>query len=167
MYFILTLVFQLKHFVADYPLQNEYMLGKFKGGSEWIKPLAAHCGVHGLLTFCILTALCPWLSFSMIIFLSLLDFVIHFIMDRIKASPNLLGHFQSLTKADFEAHNERIAHWTEKGPGYEDWIKDLNKTWEQRKRSNKFFWWSLGIDQLVHHVTHDLIVYIALLMFIL
>ena len=28
--FILLVIFQFKHFIADYLLQNNYMLGKFK-----------------------------------------------------------------------------------------------------------------------------------------
>jgi hypothetical protein len=166
MYFILSNLFQFKHFVADYLLQNEYMLGKFKE-TDWVKPLAAHCGVHALFTFFILLVLCPWLSFTIILFLTILDFVIHFVMDRIKASPKMLGKFQSLTKADFEGHGDVVKHWTEKGEEYEGWVTDLSKKWEQRKKSNKFFWISLGVDQLVHHLTHELIVYIAVLMFIL
>ncbi len=46
---VLLVVFQLKHFMADYPLQNEYMLGKFKA-KGWFAPLALHAGVHSLFT---------------------------------------------------------------------------------------------------------------------
>lgn len=143
MYFVLDNAFQLKHFLADYPLQNEYMLGKFKDGWDWVKPLAAHSGLHAFFTFCILTALCPWLSFGVIFFLSIFDFVIHFAMDRIKASPNMLGYFKPLT------------------------AKDYPRATDQQKRHNKYFWWALGLDQDIHHRTHSLIVYIAILMFIM
>jgi hypothetical protein len=142
-YFILSIAFQIKHFVADYPLQNEYMLGKFKGGLDWIKPLAAHCAVHGAMTFFILLLLCHWLSFPMILFLTVLDMGIHFVMDRIKASPNLLGVFKPLTKETYPTASE------------------------DEKRHNKYFWWSLGLDQGIHHLTHELIVYIAVLMLVL
>lgn len=37
--FILLILFQIKHFVADYLLQGEYMLGKFKPGWSFLKPL--------------------------------------------------------------------------------------------------------------------------------
>ena len=87
-------------------------------------------------------------------------------MDRIKASPNMLGKFQSLSKNDFLDHQDRIEYWQGKDTG-DWWIEKLSKAWEQRKKSNKFFWISLGVDQLVHHLTHELIVYIAVLMFIL
>lgn len=117
----MLIAFQLKHFIADFPLQNAYMLGKFKK-KGWVLPLASHCGVHALLTgfILILTGLIPiWLVLSMMAF----DFTIHFIMDRIKASPSMLGRYD---------------------------IKD------------KRFWWSLGLDQMVHHITHYIILFITM-----
>lgn len=33
------LLFQAKHFLADYPLQGRYMLGKFADGKEFVLPL--------------------------------------------------------------------------------------------------------------------------------
>lgn len=74
---------QFKHFIADYPLQGKYMLGKFKPHG-WVLPLAAHCGVHFLFTFAIAYL---W-TFNGLLALGcgLLDFVVHFIMDRVKAS---------------------------------------------------------------------------------
>ena len=169
-YFILSIVFQVKHFVADYPLQNEYMLGKFKGGWDWVKPLAAHCGVHGLMTLAILTLLCQWLSWGMILFLSVLDMVIHFGMDRIKASPNLLGKYESLDKTCFKGVYA-FAKGDFKSMKVDDMFTDAEKqekiAWGQnRLKENKYFWWSLGIDQGIHHLTHELIVYIAILMLI-
>lgn len=29
-------------------------------------------------------------------------------------------------------------------------------------QSNKFFWWSLGLDQMVHHLTHYIIIYLII-----
>ncbi len=114
--FLLLVIYQLKHFICDYPLQNAYMLGKFKE-SGWVKPLLAHTGIHAIATFLIAFA------FTNLFFLSLslaaFDLVIHFIMDRVKASPKMLGRFD---------------------------IKD------------KRFWWSLGLDQMVHHLTHYAII---------
>lgn len=46
---LLVVAFKIKHFVADYPLQTPYMLGKFKARG-WVRPLAAHAGVHAGLT---------------------------------------------------------------------------------------------------------------------
>lgn len=129
--FILLFIFQIKHFLADFPLQNEYMLGKFKE-KDWILPLTAHSGVHALFTFLISLI---FLDIYDSIYLGLFDFVIHFTMDRIKASPKMLGRYVGLSKSDF------IAGVT-----------------DEQKKSNKKFWLSLGLDQMVHHLTHYIII---------
>lgn len=94
MIWMLLVAFQLKHFIADFPLQTPYMLGKFKGGTEWIEPLTAHAGVHALFTF----AICLYWDFSMpwgmSILLAGLDFLVHFTVDRLKASPKLGGRWK-------------------------------------------------------------------------
>jgi hypothetical protein len=86
--FLLLIIYQIKHFLADFPLQGRYMLGKFKDGIEWIMPLAAHCSVHLVLTLGIVLMVKPSLWW-----LCLVDFGCHFIMDRIKAGKNLLGRW--------------------------------------------------------------------------
>lgn len=116
--FILLVMFQLKHFVCDYPLQTPYMLGKMQR-IDWVKPLAAHAGVHSLFTFCITLIFVP----SIAIYLALADFVIHFIVDRIKASPDLGGRF---------------------------------------KPDQPYFWWALGADQMAHHLTHYVFIYLII-----
>lgn len=87
--FQLLIIYQLKHFLADFPLQGRYMLGKFKGGTEWILPLAAHASVHWLFTLVICLAIKPamWP-------LAFLDFGVHFCVDRLKASPNFGGRWK-------------------------------------------------------------------------
>jgi len=110
--FILLIIFQIKHFLADFPMQGKYMLGKFKLGFDWIAPLGAHCLVHALFTALIVFWYLPPKDYW---YLPVIDFVIHFIQDRIKASPNILGRW---------------------------------------KPDNKYFWWALGQDQMVHHLTH-------------
>lgn len=89
-FFLLTL-FQLKHFIADFPLQNSYMLGKFNH-QGWILPLLSHAAVHAGLTFAICIAVSQSLILSLI--LALLDLVSHFCIDRLKASPNYGGQFK-------------------------------------------------------------------------
>lgn len=89
-FFSLLVIFQIKHFLADYPLQGKYMLGKFKGGTEWILPLSAHSLVHGFFTLGILMAF----SRGDLWYLSLIDMGLHFSMDRIKASPNIWGKYK-------------------------------------------------------------------------
>ena len=88
--FLLLVLFQIKHFICDYPLQTPYMLGKM-GKTNWIKPLAAHAGVHAIGTFIVVLAV----TFSPIaVVFALADFVLHFIVDRIKASPDLGGRWK-------------------------------------------------------------------------
>lgn len=115
--FILLLVFQVKHYVADFPLQREYMLQKTLPGWNFFWPLSLHCLVHATLTLIICLVVNP--SFW---WLSLVDFTCHFIMDRIKSGPRYLGRFNNRDKAGF--------------------------------------WNALGFDQMVHHFTHYMIIYI-------
>ena len=118
--FVLLVLFQLKHFIADYPLQGKYMLGKFKE-KGWQGPLFAHTGVHAIGTFLIcLLFVNPLFALG----LSVFDFVTHSIMDRVKASPKMLGRYEI---------------------------------------TDKKFWWSLGLDQGVHHLTHYAIIAMILL----
>jgi hypothetical protein len=163
MIWILLVVFQFKHFIADYPLQGKYMLGKFKD-KEWQLPLAAHCGVHFLFTF-VISFLTLYNNYryikgesqlGLLIILStglaLIDFKIHFIMDRIKASPKMLGQYQNFTKKEFE---KEILPLMQGGECYEMEVKS-------RLKSNTLFWWSLGLDQMVHHLTDILIIYLLM-----
>jgi hypothetical protein len=127
----LLVAFQVKHFVADYPLQGRYMLGKFREDWSFVLPLLAHVGVHALGTFFIAC----WFGVAQAIALALFDASIHFVMDRIKASKRYLGRFKPLT-AD-TAPMATAAQW----------------------RQNDRFWWSLGFDQGVHHLTHYAIIF--------
>lgn len=152
---VLLIAFQLKHFVADFPLQNSYMLKKFSPGKEFILPLLAHTLVHA--TFTILIAL-YFVSLEKALLLGLLDLTIHFIMDRIKASPNMLGKYQALTKKDFLEYAEQI----ELNKDNESVVGQLTYGFDQDKADNKKFWWALGLDQGIHHLTHYLIIYLIL-----
>lgn len=127
--FALLVVFQLKHFLADYPFQTPYMLQKFKLRG-WVKPLAAHAGVHALLTLMIAI----WFS-RFAILLALFDFIVHFAMDRVKASPNLLGRYRALSAGEFPTATD------------------------EQRAGNRYFWWALGLDQMVHHLTHYWIIF--------
>ena len=84
----LTVFFQVKHFVADFVLQNVWMLQKARPNWDFVLPLSIHCGIHGLLTLVAVLYVYPqgW-------WLAALDFVVHFIMDRIKAGPRYLGRY--------------------------------------------------------------------------
>ena len=87
--FLLLIVFQLKHFICDYPLQGTYMLGKLRA-TNWALPLAAHAAVHATATFLIAI----WFSLHLAIILAIADFILHFTIDRLKASPNIGGRFK-------------------------------------------------------------------------
>lgn len=136
MIYVLLVVFQIKHFVSDFPFQNSYMLRKFLPGKEFILPLTLHCLVHATFTYLVTLGVTSNLKLSFL--LSLLDFTIHFIMDRIKASPKLLGRFKALTAKEYATATNK------------------------QKEDNKLFWWSLGIDQMVHHLTHYVLIYLIL-----
>jgi len=149
--FVLLVIFQVKHFLADFPLQNGFMLNKFRREPRlWVPALAAHAGVHALFTFVIVTFAQFYMG-HLISNLALsaagaaVDFVVHFTMDRVKASPDLLGRFKALSVREFQM----LRHY----PGPDG---------EHARRSNTFFWWSLGFDQMVHHLTHYAIIAILL-----
>lgn len=76
----LLIAFQVKHDLGDYVLQTAYMQKKTEAGTSWIIPLILHAGVHGALTLGIVLATG---QFHMA-WLAILDFVIHFAIDRIK-----------------------------------------------------------------------------------
>jgi hypothetical protein len=81
---LLLILFQLKHFAADYPLQTVYMLGKGKKGLEWILPLGAHCSVHMMLSLMIIVCVKPEVAW-----LAVAEFFAHFVIDRMKATYRL------------------------------------------------------------------------------
>lgn len=159
MVFVLLLLFQIKHFVADYPLQSPYMLGKFKA-EGWVGPLSAHCGVHALMTFSIGIYFGFWIALCVACF----DFVIHFIMDRIKASPKMLGRYESLSKGEFKGLMDSRAlcldgiKYEGSEPLNEESFRRLKEI-DQRFKGNKHFWWALGLDQMIHHLTHYAIIF--------
>lgn len=125
--FILLVAFQLKHFLADYPLQTTYMLGKMQA-TDWIKPLATHAAVHACITaiivlwYFVLSGQ-PMLALVLTPLLAIADFIVHFTVDRLKASPSLGGRFNP---------------------------------------TQPYFWWALGADQMVHHLTHYIFIYILI-----
>lgn len=71
--------FHLKHYTADYLLQTCWMVDGKARADRWLLPLAAHAGVHGLLTTAIALTLAPTLAW-----LGLVDLVIHATVDRSK-----------------------------------------------------------------------------------
>jgi len=76
---ILLILLHVKHFLADFPLQTPYMLGKGKSGTDWILPLIAHCLVHASLSALIIGIYRPEM-----IWIVSIEFLAHFIIDRLK-----------------------------------------------------------------------------------
>ena len=171
--FLLLCVYQLKHFLADYLLQGKYMLGKFKPGWDFLGPLTAHVGVHGLMTFGICGVF--WLFFAQgMLFddqalyaagVALLDVSVHFVMDRIKASPKYMGRWKPLTGPQWLEAKKTVVELTStlypnfwQGP-HGDNLLDQARA---KLRGNRLFWWVLGFDQMVHHLTHYACIYAIL-----
>ncbi len=108
LFFVLALVlaFGLKHLLADYFLQTNWM-ARGKGRiSGWQAPLAAHAGIHSIGTLVIAVVVAPALWW-----LALLDLVIHGAIDRVRALPCIGGklrpdqtHFWWMLGIDQEAH---------------------------------------------------------------
>ena len=97
--FIFTMLaaFQVKHLIGDYLLQTAWMVrGKTRPGAGFLWPLTVHVGIHAFITFIIVMVVNPALWF-----LTFLDFAVHFVMDRIKSDPKLLGRFTDVNKQSF------------------------------------------------------------------
>lgn len=139
--FLLLLLFQVKHFLCDYPLQRPWMLGKFLPGWRWVLPLAAHAAVHGAFTLGIALAFGSHWAWA----LALFDASVHFAMDRVKASPNLMGRWKPLTSVNYA--------WTVKN------AREGDADCKRAVRGNRLFWDSIGLDQMVHHLTHYAVIW--------
>ena len=83
--FNLLVIYQLKHFICDYMMQDTYMLGKFNRVG-WFKPLAAHSLVHAIGTFMICIVCTEAIWFSLI--LAGIDCVIHGVIDKLKVEAS-------------------------------------------------------------------------------
>lgn len=94
--FALLVIFQVKQFAADFPLQNRYMLQKTRSDWSFIPPLALHCAIHAAITLFIVALILPKLWW-----LAIVDFFLHFAMDRIKAGPRYLGRFRDTNSVGF------------------------------------------------------------------
>lgn len=82
MFFVLMVLLTIKHFVADYPAQTQYMLRK-GSPTGWVVPLAAHCAVHMVLTSVAVAIVSG--NISLAVGMGILDFVVHFAVDTVKA----------------------------------------------------------------------------------
>ena len=119
----LYLVFRIKHFLCDWVLQTKSMATKKgltlqEGGYS---ALLSHTMIHAAGTLIITLIFCYQLWW-----LSIIDLIIHSIIDRTKARTEI--HFSLQPKS-------------------------------------KYFWWLLGFDQELHHLTHFVFV-IAILLYL-
>lgn len=89
-------IFILKQFAGDFLLQTKDMAVGKERQHNWILPLTAHAGVHGALTLIICVVLAPQLAW-----LALVDFAVHFIIDRSKA----------VAQHRFRLTTEKPAYW--------------------------------------------------------
>lgn len=87
---LMLVCFIVKHFICDFPLQTSYMLQKSKLGWGWILPLLSHSAVHAIASLIILVLF----GKGQYAWLALIELAIHFIIDRVKGHPHLLGRFK-------------------------------------------------------------------------
>lgn len=170
--FLLLVIFQIKHLLCDFVLQGLYMvIGKGKNGTDWILPLLAHVGVHAAFTFTISN--CVFLIYGLDLFalafeIALFDAAVHFAMDRLKAGKQYLGRYEMRNAEDCEFHSAYLAQELASG-GYPNDQPQLQKTWRAnvadsstQLQENTYFWWSLALDQAVHHLTGFACIYFIL-----
>ena len=79
-------LFEIKHLLADYILQSNWMASGKQERSDWLVPLCAHSLVHALGTFAIALAIEPRLWW-----IALADFLVHASIDRLKGKVVALG----------------------------------------------------------------------------
>lgn len=72
--------FLIKHFLADFLLQTDWMAAGKDRPKGWLLPLAAHAGVHGAMTAALFLAVTPPLAW-----LGIADMLIHGAIDRLKS----------------------------------------------------------------------------------
>ena len=75
-----SVAFLIKHFLADFLLQTDWMAAGKDRPKGWLLPLAAHAGVHGAMTAALFLAVAPPLAW-----LGLADMLIHGAIDRLKS----------------------------------------------------------------------------------
>lgn len=179
--FVLLMVYQLKHLLADYFFQTKWMLDKFKPGWDFLKPLVAHCSVHAAATYFIACTYLfsnpefdiqygPLIGTLLCVGLAVFDFIVHFAMDRIKAGPKYLGRFKPLSPSEFmqEAKVIKEAEDFRNNPdkydqNFSEYIEEIEARALKNIKGNTYFWWSLGLDQMVHHLTDIFVVYILVM----
>lgn len=151
--FTLLILYQIKHFLADYVFQTPYMLGKFQKYPDFIKPLLAHAAVHGAATFLIALLFKP----EMALFVAAFDMCWHFGIDRVKASPSLLGRFKALSGSEYvKLQQAKVVVEAQNSSSINNAVIE---SYNKQFKSNVYFWLALGADQAAHHLTYYIIIW--------
>ncbi len=103
---VYTILFMVKHYLADKVWQTQYMGGKRGINYTWIIPLTSHVMVH-VLTSLVILIIIEKLDF---IWLLGIEFMSHFAMDRIKSAPYLLGRFRETKWRPYCTVLDQCAH---------------------------------------------------------
>ncbi len=85
----ICMAFALKHYVADFVLQTNWMARGKEQMTGWFAPLVVHAGCHALIALILTLALSPKLWW-----LSLVDFGVHFLIDRGKTAMSHWGQWR-------------------------------------------------------------------------
>ncbi len=81
---VVFVLFEIKHLLADYILQTDWMAQGKQRRAGWAPPLFVHAGMHGFGTALVALAVNPafvWLAF--------VDFFVHALIDFMKARIGL------------------------------------------------------------------------------
>ncbi|GBU18984.1 MULTISPECIES: DUF3307 domain-containing protein [Methylobacterium] len=78
----------VKHYVADFVLQTDWMAHGKERVRGWLAPLAAHAACHAAATLIVALVVMPRLWW-----LALIDFAIHFCVDRCKTLVSRTGRW--------------------------------------------------------------------------
>ena len=150
--FVLLVVYQAKHFIADY-LTGHYQLSRFNDGFGSFIPLLSHALTHSALTFIIALFLVPA---EVAFVLAVGDGLVCFGMDSLKAGSRL-GRYKALSAEEYRAAMKALDH-----KNYPDLAFGVPAA-QKKLREDKHFWWVKGFDGLVHHLTHYGIIYILVM----
>ena len=90
----ISALFVVKHLAADFLLQTQWMVAGKDAPAGWFRPLLAHAAIHAALTAAICLLVLPAL-----VWLALVDFVVHGAIDRAKAVISRRGHLRPTRSA--------------------------------------------------------------------
>lgn len=142
LYMVIAL-FALKHFLASYPLQCSYTV-KGLGSSNWFLPMLARCSVPAITTMVLVLGI--WhkmgvsLNVTLLAVVMAIDFVSHFLIDRMKVSGGLFGRFQVASPQELA---QIAIDYTSKDPA-------VVEAAQAESDSNKYFWWVDGFCHLLY-----------------